>query len=232
MSPPLFEPAYLLHARPYRNTSLLADFFTLNHGRVNGVVRGARGEKSKLRGFVQPFTPLMINWIGHGDLVTIRQVEPARTTQNLKGEAILYGFYINELLARLLKVREAHADLYQAYETLLNYFVQGECAEQHLRVFEKRLLLNLGYALQLTHEHHTDCSVEANAWYTFVPDAGPQRVLDQAATDFAVRGASLLALHNENFTSIEILQDAKRLMRRALRSLLGDKPLKSRELFG
>ncbi len=230
------EPAYLLHARPYRNTSLLVDFFTLKHGRVNGVLRGARGDNSKsqnkLRGIVQPFIPLEISWTGKSELVAIRHVEPANSYHSLNGNAILYGFYINELMARLVHMHDAHEDLYFAYEKLLNNLSESSFHEAQLRIFEKRLLLNLGYALPLTHECNSEVEVVAESWYHFTPDQGPQRVDSQTTvSDLAISGASLLALDREELTEIQALRDAKRLMRQALGRLLGNKPLKSRELF-
>jgi DNA repair protein RecO (recombination protein O) len=226
------EPAYLLHARPYRNTSVLADFFTLQHGRVNGVVRGARGANSKLRGIVQPFLPLEISWVGKGELVTVSKIEPARTLGAIAGAAISYGFYINELLVRLLRVREAHADLYAAYETILQDLITGNVTEVSLRIFEKHLLQELGYGLQLTHEYDTGEPTVPDLWYSFFPDRGAQRIaLQTEPPEWAFSGASLLALDKEEWSDAAVLRDAKRLMRQALGRVLGDKPLKSRELF-
>lgn len=226
------EPAYLLHARPYRNTSLLADFFTLRHGRVNGVVRGIRSPASKLRAIVQPFIRLEINWVGKGDLVAIRQIEPAISIGNLNGAGILHGFYLNELLLRLLRVREAHEDLYFAYETALCHLSGANFSEVILRLFEKRLLHSLGYALHLSHEYKRNVPVEPAAWYEFFPDRGPQRVaLEARSAECIYPGTSLLALEHEKLTDPSALRDAKRLMRHAIARLLGNRPLKSRELF-
>ena len=226
------EPAYLLHAVAYRNTSLLADFFTLKHGRVNGVVRGARSTNSQLRGIVQPFVALEISWTGKGDLVTIRQIEPANSSHYLRGGAILYGFYLNELLLRLLRVREAHETLYRAYHHALTCLSRGEASAVTLRLFEKRLLHALGYGLQLGHEYNTGVPIDALAWYEFIPDRGAQRItVNHRAPKWAFPGSSLLALNQENLVCPRDLSDAKRLMRHAIAQVLDFKPLKSRELF-
>jgi DNA repair protein RecO (recombination protein O) len=225
------EPAYLLHAIPYRNTSLLASFFTLNHGLVQAVVRGARGEKSKLRGVVQSFSSLEISWYGKGELVTIQKIEPAGITRSLSGDAVFYGLYLNELMLRLWRHRLPDEDLYYAYEAILKTLHVNGTSERPLRVFEKKLLRALGYDLQLTLEYQTGLLVEAKNWYRFSPDRGAERIENAHTHQDLFSGASLLALEQEQLESPEHLSDAKRITRSALARLLGDRPLKSRELF-
>jgi len=230
----LLEPAYLLHSIPYRNTSLLAYFFTLNHGLIHTIVRGARREKSPFRGLLQPFSPLDISWHGKGDLVTIQKVEPTLFHRHLAGEALFYGLYLNELMMRLWKSALPDPDLYQAYETILNRLVEKSGDELSLRIFEKRLLLALGYDLQLNAEYETLSPIEADSWYQFFPDRGPERIRisdPQNLPNFVFRGSSLIALDQEQCYCDESLRDAKQIMRVALARLLGSKPLKSRELF-
>ncbi len=226
------EPAYLLHARPYRNTSVLADFFTLHHGRVNGVVRGARGERSKLRGILQPFLPLLITWRGQHDLVSIQKVEPALYALPLAPKFIAYGFYLNELLSRLLRGTELHDELYFAYANLLEKIRMGEFSEVDLRFFEKQLLRDLGYSLQLQYEIDNGDAILPDQWYHFIPDRGPLKVKDNNAhKSKAFLGASLLSLEKDQLYDEVSIKDAKRLMRQAINQLLGNKPLKTRELF-
>ncbi|MBL4647443.1 MAG: DNA repair protein RecO [Gammaproteobacteria bacterium] len=226
------EPAYLLHSRPYRNTSLLADFFTLNYGRINGVIRGARSKKNQTT--VQVFAPLLISWSrrGNSDLVSIRAIEISDVNKRLTGRSLLYGFYINELLVRLLKTDDSYIELYHRYKVLLQYFSEKNTSEENLRIFEKNLLSDLGYGLQLMHEAHSSKPVQDDQWYDVILDQGPVLLAtSQAHVRHAFLGKSLLALHHHDFSCVETLKDAKRLMRKAFAELLNHKPLKSRELF-
>jgi DNA repair protein RecO (recombination protein O) len=114
------EPAYLLHSIPYRNTSLLAYFFTLNHGLIHAVIRGGRAERSPFRGVIQPFSPLEISWKGNAELVTLYKIEAGLGSRTLVGESLFYGLYLNELMFRLWRNAVPDAELYQAYERILN----------------------------------------------------------------------------------------------------------------
>jgi DNA repair protein RecO (recombination protein O) len=225
------EPAYLLHAIPYRNTSLLASFFTLNHGLVQAVVRGARGEKSKLRGIVQPFSPLEISWYGKGELVSIKKIESTPVSRHLLGDAVFYGLYLNELMIRLWRHRVPDEELYVAYDSILQSLQTEKISEIPLRIFEKKLLRALGYDLQLSVEYLTGDLIEAEKWYRFSPDRGAEYSASSQTHPDLFAGASLLALEKERLESPAHLSDAKRLMRTALGRLLGERPLKSRELF-
>tara|TARA_R110000868_G_scaffold84822_6_gene238943 strand:- start:12411 stop:13106 length:696 start_codon:yes stop_codon:yes gene_type:complete len=224
--------AYLLHSRPYRNTSLLANFFTLEFGRVDAVVRGVRSEKSKIRHLLQPFTPLLVSWVGKGELVTMTQVESQSSIAGLTGDSILYGFYINELLMRLLRAHDPYEGLYHEYEALLLKFQNKQTTEAALRMFEKCLLQEIGYGLELCYDCESGDAVEPDQWYQYVPDKGPSLIAANSAhKQKAFSGRNLLALHHDELDTDDVLRDAKRLMRHAFARLLGDKPLKSRELF-
>lgn len=223
--------AFLLHARPYRNTSLLATFFTLQEGRIDAVVRGVRTTKSKVRGLLQLFTPIMINWYGHGELVTIKTVEAEIYLKPLSKIAIRYGLYCNELLVRLLHGHGAHPILYMAYEKLICELSQNILTEVQLRSFEKTLLIELGYALHLDSDK-IGLSIDPDSWYEYLVDQGPIKLSGNTFNkDKAFKGSSLLAIANDNYENPEILSDAKRLMRYALRTLLGHKKLNTRDFF-
>lgn len=224
--------AFLIHSRPYRNTSMLANFLTLDHGRIDAVIRGARSAQSKVRGLLQPFVPLVLSWYGHGELVTIKQVEANGYLKPLSGECVLYGLYANELLLRTVRGQDAHPELFEAYYHLLQQLSSTAAEEAHLRIFEKRLLQTLGYAMNLEQDLDTAETVAADCWYQYIPDRGPVKLqADDLHKEKAFLGANLLAIAQEDFSAAEVLRDAKRLMRYAIRQLLGDKPLKSRELF-
>ena len=144
MNPTDQQAAYVLHSRPYRDTSLIVDFFTLEHGKVSAVVQGARRPNSKMRASVQPFVPVQIAWRGRNDLKTLTQAEPVAAMIFLKGNALLCGLYVNELLERLLQPFDGHPKLYVYYQYVLNELVAGHDIEGALRTFEHRLLDELG----------------------------------------------------------------------------------------
>lgn len=210
------EPGYLLSLRPYRETSALLEVFSAPHGRVGLVARGVRGPRSRQRGLFQPFRPLLLSWNEGGELGTLTGAETAGPAITLKGEAVFSGWYLNELLLRLLQRRDPHAALFQGYARALQALA-GPRAECALRTFEKQLLTELGYGLHLP-DH-----IDRAAWYEFDAESGARRL--PARTAGAYQGSSLLDLANGNFQSDESLRDAKRLLRAALLPHVGERAL-------
>lgn len=210
------EPAYVLSLRPYRETSVLLEVFTAPQGRVGLVARGVRSPKSRQRGLLQIFRPLLLSWSEGGELGTLSGAEAAEPGVELRGEAVFSGWYLNELLLRLLQRRDPHAALFQAYAKTLQS-LGGPGVQAALRIFEKQLLAELGYGLQLPDR------LEAGAWYEYDEERGVHVVARQ--TERAYPGSSLIDLVNEMFQTGESLHDAKRLLRAALRPYLGDREL-------
>src|SRR3989344_2269062 len=136
----LLEPAFVLHTRPYRNTSLLVELFTERHGLVSVVARSARGPTSRYKGGLQPFSPLLVDWIGRSELKTLGNVEFSSCPSRLGGDALLCAFYLNELLLRLLHHEDAHPVLYATYQETLSILPQADKREVQLRYFELTLL--------------------------------------------------------------------------------------------
>ncbi len=225
------EPGYLLHQRPYRETSALLEVFTETHGRVGLVARGVRAARSKQRGELQPFRALRLSWQARGELGTLTGVEADGVTTALCGDALYSGFYLNELLVRLLARHDPHPQLFAAYRASLAALAGGGSVEPVLRLFEMRLLQEAGYGLQLEFEVENGEMLQADALYDYHLESGAVIVDTAAAGGFVFPGASLLAMARGDLSQPEVLQDAKRLMRAALRLYLGDKPLRSRELF-
>jgi DNA repair protein RecO (recombination protein O) len=224
------QPAFILHTRPYRDTSLLVDWLTHHHGRVRSVARSARGPKSRFRGALQPFVPFLIGWSGKTELVSLQQAEIAGMPYILQNTALLCGFYLNELLARLLPTDDPHPRLYEIYQQTLAALQTAENFQPALRLFEKRLLIELGYGIALDKDASSSEAIEIHEWYL----CDPQRGLTRCPTPpnaHAFQGKNLLALHSDELQDPEDLQAAKRLMRLLLAPLLGDRPLRSRELF-
>lgn len=224
------EPAFVLHSRPYRDSSAIIEAFTEHHGRVGLVGRGIRGQRSKLRGVVQPFTGLLLSWSGRGDLATLTGAEMREAPLHFPGARIAAAFYLNELIIRLVRREDPHPDLYDAYVTALVDLAANREPELALRLFEKRLLEEIGYGLTLDHDVQGE-PVQADARYEVPLDGLPLRVESTAAGTNIFAGRSLLALASGALPDRGAAQDAKRLLRAALEPHLGPRPLKSRELY-
>lgn len=228
------QPAYVLHRRPFQNTSLLVDFFTYDYGLVRAVAKGARREKSRYRALLQLFQPLLVSVTGKGEVKTLTAVESNVSAINLRGERLFSGLYINELLSRLLQNQEEHTALYGNYQETL-VALQGEQGiEPLLRRFELKLLAELGYAINLAEDCESHLPINPDGIYRFIPDVGFQtRSLSGSATlgNSEFMGSDLIALRNLDIETSSSAQAAKRLLRLALAAHLGDKPLHSRTLF-
>jgi DNA repair protein RecO (recombination protein O) len=224
----ILHPAFVLHSRPYRDTSLLVELFTMNHGRLTVVARSARGMKSRFKGILMPFLPLLVSFSGKTDLKALQQAEVNGRSYELKHDILLSGFYLNELLMRLLHSHEAYPNVYQAYQNTLSDLARSRLPEVELRLFEMCLLSNLGYGLHLDKTIGND-PVLPDVQYVFEFGSGLSQAKSKHPSNFL--GKSLLALHVGNLTTQDEFRDAKRLLRSVLANLLGNKPLKSRELF-
>ena len=221
----ILQPAFVLHHRPYRETSVLLDLFTQEQGRIALVAKGVRNQRSPLRALLQLFTPLLVSWQGKGELMTLSSAEPNGLPMQLRGDCLLSGFYLNELLTRLLHKHDPHPALYTIYQHTLIELQGGVLQQKTLRVFEKKLLAELGYGLQIE-------KVIAEKYYHFCPEQGLTECLENATPLTRIfSGKHLLAIAAEQLESEELLRDAKRLMRLALGGLLGPKPLQCRSLF-
>jgi DNA repair protein RecO (recombination protein O) len=214
------EPAYLLNRRPYSDSSLLLEAFTREHGRVGLVARGARGAKSRLRGLLQPFNPLLLSWNASGELATLTAAESAGPALVLAGERVFYGWYLNELLLRLLQRQDAHPALFEAYALAVQQLPgEAEHAQDALRLFEKALLAEIGYGLLLPDD------LRADLRYHYDDDNGPQPAAAQDASAYS--GASLIALRDGQLDTPQARSESRRLLRTALAAQLGNRPLQT-----
>lgn len=229
------QPAWVLHARPYQNSSLLVDFFSLDFGRVRAVARGARRAGSRSRALLQPFQPLLISLVGRQELKTLSAVEGSHGALSLQGTRLFSGLYLNELLVRLLQGQEAHGDLYRSYQQAIIALSAERDVASILRRFELSLLESLGYGLNLEVDCRTGEPITAQGHYLFLEDEGFEQIAH--VSDLSSRahvifsGAELCALRHCDFPEAAHARAALRLTRMALQRLLGDKPLASRELF-
>ncbi|UTW03805.1 DNA repair protein RecO [Amphritea atlantica] len=220
------QAAYVLHTRPYRETSLLVDLFTLEQGRVSAVVKGARSPRSRMRAMMQPFTPLQISWRGRHELKTLTQAEAVSAPLFLKGSALICGLYVNELLERLLQPTDPHPRLYVYYQYVLNELLAAKDIELALRTFEQQLLQQLGYQFDVQ-----QCQPERIYRYDSSQGFIPVVELTDTQKPYCFTGEQLLGIVEEQYHRPEIRRAAKRLMRLALETQLGSRPLRSRELL-
>src|SRR5690242_5356873 len=225
------EPAYVLHTYPFKETSLVAEVFSRNCGRLGLVARGARRPRSPMRGLLMSFQPLLLGWGGKSELRTLYRAESVAGHQQLTGLNLLCGFYLNELVLKLLQREDAHEDLYDAYEHALQS-LRGEAPPAWaVRRFEKDLLRSLGYALLLDRDLNGE-PIQAHVRYTYVLDAGPRPIAGhEIEAPVEIAGASLLELAQDDFRRAAALQESRALMRYVLGHYLGGQELYTRQLL-
>lgn len=228
-----FQPAYVLHTRLFRESSLLVDVLTENYGRVALVARGVRSEKKPTQRYhLQPFIPLQISWSGNSSLKTLTDLDPVGPAVFLERLYLYSGFYVNELLMNLLLPEDPAQDVYQNYQVLLHNLDSHQPLEASLRCFEFRLLEILGYGIDFTVCANSGSAIENGKTYCFVPDQGFLTLANNLKNSYPiVSGNYLLAIAANNFADIEVRRAAKRLSRLMFEHLLQGKTLKSRELF-
>jgi len=228
------QPAYVLHSRPYRDSSLLLELLTPEHGRISLVGKGARRRSrgGSTGALLQVFRPLLISYTGRSELKTLTGVETAGAIHPLKGECLFSGMYLNELLIRMLHRHDPYPTLFAAYGETLALLAGTRKVEEGLRRFELTLLDELGYSFDLTSEGESGEAVAPDRWYQFRPGSGLVQRRDVTEPGVpAYCGADLLAMASGEISGA-VAVTAKRLLREALGEHLEGQPLKSRDLFG
>jgi DNA repair protein RecO (recombination protein O) len=227
------DAAYVLHAQPHKETSLLVETFTRPHGRVAMVARGARRPRSALRGVLLAFHPLSLGWFGKGEVRTLTRAEWLGGQAFLRGRALLCGYYLNELLLRLLPREDAHERLFAHYQDALAALARAGDPAPVLRAFEKALLAELGYALSLG---GTAAAVDPAGLYCYDPEHGPVAADEPRGRALAARvpvvsGRTLLDLGRDDYADARTLAEAKALMRSLINHRLDNEPLRSRRVY-
>lgn len=227
------QPAYVLHTRPFRDTSLLCDILTQDHGRISGIARGARGSSKRSRRGKprwQAFTPLLVNWSTRSDLVNFSGLESPGIPHISEGRALLCGFYLNELLTRLLHRHDPHPSLFSHYQHTLKQLGSPDASlDISLRRFELQCLQEVGYALPLAPFQDVNAATMPVQWFKY--DTQQYFVPCHADDPNAISNRQLHALAHQDFSDPHCRQAAKRLLRQAIAQLLEHKPLHSRTLF-
>ena len=224
------QPAFLLHQRPFRDTSLLLDVFSRDHGKLALVARGARAQKSRLKPLLRPFMPLRLSWLLRSDLGTLTGAELDGQLQSLSGDALMSGYYLNELILHLLHRHDPHPEIFEAYAQTIGRLVSSNDPAPSLRVFEIELLKLLGYAPTFGHEAVSHDEIDPSAHYEFRAEQGAVKV----GRDFGpmvFSGATLIAIREHRFDDADVLRSAGRLLRNIIAHHLGGKELKSRKVL-
>lgn len=228
----LLAQGFVLHQRPFRNTSQIVDCLTAQHGRVGLVAQGARRQGSGRRALLQPFVPLRLSWIRRGDLGRLTEVEVAGHALALEGDGLLGGFYVNELVLRLSVRGDGNSEVYSCYSACLSALAgrRGSVARA-LRLFELDLLRALGYGLELEHDTQTGEPLRPDGRYVFEHESGPRAAMSVAEEQGAYWGRELLSLNGGQLEDRDSLRAARRLLAQALDVYLGERPLRSRAVL-
>ena len=226
------NPAFILHRRPYRETSFLLDVFTRTYGRISLIARGVRKKHSDKVELLQPYQRLQLAWAGKSELMTLTHVELDKKVYSLTQDRLLTGFYLNELITRILHQHEAHPELFDIYDHTLGLLSKCTSKDQgFIRIFEKRLLESVGYGLVLDYDADTGKKIEPEIIYYYQIERGPSAKLPDGQDYITICGQTLIELESETIDSTKTMQETKLLMRYVLQKYTGPKPLLSRELY-
>jgi DNA repair protein RecO (recombination protein O) len=223
--------AFLLHAHPYSETSLVLDVFARDHGRLAILARGARRPRSALRGVLLAFQPLELGWFGGGEVKTLAKAEWMGGLPLLQGKCLLLGYYLNELLLKLLPREDAHPALYDAYGAALAALSHGAAETAELRRFEKALLRELGYGLALDRLAENGEPVEPDRQYSYQVERGVVAASGAVPPRLTFTGKTLLDLAADDYSDPRTLAESKLLMRQLMTYYLGSQTLQSRRVF-
>lgn len=224
------QPGFVLHSYPYKETSLIVDVFTRDHGRITLVAKGAKRPHSKLRGVLQTFQPLALGWSGKSEMRTLTSAEWVGGLLPLEKDALLCGFYLNELLVKFLAKDDPHTALFNHYVATLNQLAHGESAPIVLRKFERALLRETGFAGDFTRCTDTGEAVVAKQTYVVDPERGP-RPGKPADIWPLVAGKTLLDMEQEDYSDSTTQTQSKFLMRHLLSYHLGGTQLNTRQIL-
>jgi DNA repair protein RecO (recombination protein O) len=219
------QEAFILHSRPFKDNQLIVDLLTEQSGKVSAIVYTGKTQKSNKKGLLQPFLPLQVILKGKGQLKNLSRIETNQRSYPLTGNYVFSGFYINELLVRLLGEHIECPELFHQYKRSILALANQDPVEQNLRVFEMTLLDELGQSFDFNSVFE---SQESYFYYIF--EEGFVPALSKLSLPKYSR-SHLLAIAEECFGDKHVLKTFKLLMRQVINNLLGGKPLNSRKLF-
>lgn len=224
------QPGYVLHQRPFRDSSQILDIVTRDYGKIAVVARGSRGSKSRLAGVLRPFLPLRVSWVSKSELGTLTGAESVGRPAGMTGDTMLSAYYINELLINFLQKYDPQPEIYALYETVLQSLVGRSDVAASLRSFEMEFLSLLGYAVNLNHEFGSTETLLAEQYYEYRMEQGPVAV-QRSEGPLVFSGALLSGVAEQRFDDADVLRVANRLMHDIIRFHLGGKELKSRKVL-
>ena len=223
--------AYVLHRWLYQEHSLIVELLTRQEGRVRVIAKGIRRSKKGRAAALQPFSLLNVAWVGQRELKTLTAIEVAEIKQPLQGEQLFCGFYMNELLQRLVPEQAVVAELFDDYRSSLQLLREGVALEPVLRRFEWQLLHHLQLDFDWHFQADNGSPIAPQEHYYFDPSVGFLPVMNGREPTPHYVGDDILKMANFELHDERRLRQFKWLMRAALRHHLGPKPLQSRALF-
>ena len=224
------QPGYILHRRPFRDSSQILDIVTLDHGKIAVVARGSRGSKSRLAGVLRPFLPLKVSWVSKSDLGTLTGAEAAGPPAGMVGDAMFSAYYVNELLLHFLHRHDPQPEIFALYEEVIRALVSSDNVAASLRSFELEFLSLLGYAVNLDQEFGSQDPLDGQRNYEYRMEQGLVAV-DRSEGVSVFPGAVLSGIAEQRFDDPDILPAANRLLREIISFHLGGKELKSRKVL-
>jgi DNA repair protein RecO (recombination protein O) len=224
------EAGYVLHSYPYKETSLIVEAFTRRYGRVGLLARGARRPRSAMRGVLLAFRPLRLSWSASAELGTLLAADWGGGQKALCGTGLMCGFYINELLLRLLPRDDPHEALFDAYGAALSRLAEGEAQAAVLRSFERRMLAELGYAPVLDRDAANGAAIEPAKHYAYEAERGPVETR-RANGESVISGRTLLDMAADKYEDAKTREEARRLMRTLINERLGGQALHTRAVL-
>ncbi len=224
-------PCYILHRRDYRESSLILEILSREHGRVSLIAKGAKRNKKQQGISYNLYQEYLMSWVSKSELGTLIDVELATIMTSMSPKQMMTGFYMNEIILRLLHKHESHPELFDSYNTTVRELSNNNTDQVLIRYFEKILLQSLGYGVIFDHDLNTGNNIVAEVKYYYKLDFGPTSNGHENGAGIPVSGSTLIDLDNETLADTKNKNEAKSLLRSLLKQHLGEKPLESRKLY-
>ncbi len=224
------EPAWVLHHRPFRDSSRILDVLSRDHGRLAVVARGSRSGKSRLKGILRPFLPLQLSWVIRSDMGTLTGAELNGAPISLAGDALMSGYYVNELILKLMHRHDPQPEMFSIYEATIDALNGAPNVAAVLRRFEIDALALLGYALNLDHDTRSGDELEPDRTYEYRVEQGPVAVEGRNGP-MVFSGRELQAVARGGFEDPAVLAPAGRLLRQVIDWHLDGQELQSRKVL-